>query len=189
MSFFVFILGAIFCGTIFFVFQDIVWLVKSFWCVCCWSNHQVFWVSGRCRSEFALWWFFVRKSCRHSTGSFSFFLVLTTRHSLSFQKFERQSCLFGVDNAFFTCWCYLGVLNNWFQFFSVESCLFICLSVMRFFSLQVFPFLITVSGWFYFDLLIFIHLFNSTGVVVVAVANLRWCVFVSIKLSQIGSFH
>ena len=40
-----------------------------------------------------------------------------------------------------------------------------------------------------FDVLIFIHLFNSTGVVVVALANLRWCVFVLIKLSQIGSFH
>ena len=47
--------------------------------------------------------FLSEKSCRHSTGSFSFFLVLTTRHTLSFQKFERQSCLFGVDNAFFTC--------------------------------------------------------------------------------------
>ena len=30
--------------------------------------------------------------------------------------------------------------------FSVESCLFMCLPVMRFFSLQAFPFLITVSG-------------------------------------------
>ena len=40
--------------------------------------------------------------------------------------------------------------------FSVESCLFMCLSVMRFFSSQVLPFLITVSGWCYhFDVLIF----------------------------------
>ena len=38
-------------------------------------------------------------------------------------------------------------------------------------------------------MLIFIHLFSSTGVVVVAQVNLRWSVFVSIKLSQIGSFH
>ena len=36
---------------------------------------------------------------------------------------------------------------------------------------------------------LFIHLFSSTGVVVVAQVNLRWSVFVSIKLSQIGSFH
>ena len=34
-------------------------------------------------------------------------------------------------------------------------------------------------------MLFFIHLFNSTGVVVVALVNLRWIVFVSIKLSQI----
>ena len=72
----------------------------------------------------------------------------------------------------------------------MESCLFIGLSVMRFFSLQVFPFLITVSGRYYlFVVLIFIHLFKSTGVAVGALANLSWCVFVSIKLSQIGSFH
>ena len=38
-------------------------------------------------------------------------------------------------------------------------------------------------------MLIFNKLFSSTRVVVVALANLRWVVFVSIKLSQIGSFH
>ena len=38
-------------------------------------------------------------------------------------------------------------------------------------------------------MLIFIHLISSTGVVVVAPVNLRWSVFVSIKLSQIGRFH
>ena len=127
-----------------FVFQDIVWLVKSFCCIHCCSIHQVYCVSGRCRSEFALWWFFVRKSCRHNTGSFSFFLFLTNRHSLSFHKFERHSCLFGVDNSLSTCYWYLGVLSFWFQFFSVESCHFMCLSVMRFFSLQVIPFFISV---------------------------------------------
>ena len=36
---------------------------------------------------------------------------------------------------------------------------------------------------------IFIHLFSSTGVVVVAEMNSRWSVFVSIKLSQIVRFH
>ena len=50
------------------------------------------------------------KSCRHCTGSFSFFLVLTTRHGLSFYKIERQSCLFVVKNAFVTCRLYLGLL-------------------------------------------------------------------------------
>ena len=47
--------------------------------------------------------FLSEKNCRHSTGSFSIFLVLTPRHSLSFQFFERLSCLFGVDNALFSC--------------------------------------------------------------------------------------
>ena len=82
------------------------------------------------------------------------------------------------------------MLNICFQFISVESCLFMCPSVMRFFSLQVFPFLITASGRHYhFDVLTFIHLFIFTGVVAVALANLSWSVFVSIKLSQIGSYH
>ena len=123
----------------FLVFKDIMWLVQSSWCVHCCSIHLVSWVSDRCRSEFALWWFFVRKSCRHTMGIF-FFLVLTTRHSLSFHKFETQRWLFGVDIAFFTCYWYLGVLSFWFQFFfSVESCHFMCLSVMQFFSLQMVP--------------------------------------------------
>ena len=58
MSFFlcfVFILDAIFCGTKFFIFQDIVWPVKSTCRVHCCSFHQFYWVSDRCRSEFALW--------------------------------------------------------------------------------------------------------------------------------------
>ena len=38
-------------------------------------------------------------------------------------------------------------------------------------------------------MLIFVHLFNYTSVAIVALANSRWSVFVSIKLSQIGSFH
>ena len=65
-----------------------------------------------------------------------------------------------------------------------------CLSVMRFFSLQFLPFLITVTGLHsFFDVPIFVQLFNSTSVAIVALANSRWSVFVSIKLSQIGSFH
>ena len=49
----------------------------------------------------------------------------------------------------------------------------------------------SVSGWHNcFDELIFIHLFNYTGVVVVAEADLRCGDFCSKKLSsQIGSFH
>ena len=47
--------------------------------------------------------FLSEKSYRHSAGSLSLFLVLTTKHSLSFHKIENESCLFGVDNAFFNC--------------------------------------------------------------------------------------
>ena len=61
---------------------------------------------------------------------------------------------------------------------------------MRFFSLQVFSFLITVAGWYScFDVLNFNHLYISTSVAIVALANSRWSVFIPIKLSQIGSFH
>ena len=63
--FFVFTLDAIFCGTNFFIFQDSVWLVKKYWRVHCFSIHQFYWISDRCRSGFELWWFFVEKSCRH----------------------------------------------------------------------------------------------------------------------------
>ena len=38
-------------------------------------------------------------------------------------------------------------------------------------------------------MLIFVHLFNSISVAIFALASLRWSDFVSIKLSQIGSFH
>ena len=38
-------------------------------------------------------------------------------------------------------------------------------------------------------MLIFVHLFKSTSVAIVALANSRWRVFVSINVSQFGSFH
>ena len=45
---------------------------------------------------------------------------------------------------------------------------------MQFFSLKVFPFLITASGWYYhFDVLNFIHLISSTGLAIVAEVDLR----------------
>ena len=78
----------------------------------------------------------------------------------------------------------LLVIGTWeclvfdFNFFFVESCHFMCLSVMRFF-LVTSGSIFDHSVWLilFFDVLIFIHLFNSNGVVVVALANLRWCVF------------
>ena len=78
------------------------------------------------------------------------------------------------------------MLSYWFNFFFLESSLFMCLSVMRFFSLQVFPFLITVAGWYScFDVLNFNHLFNSTSVAIVALANSRWSVFIPINCHKL----
>ena len=103
MSFYVFILEAIFCGTSFFlIFQDIVWLVNSSWYFHWCSIHQFYWISGRCRSEFALWWFFVQKSCRQCWQFFSLF-CLDYQTFLEFSQIWRTELLFGVDNAFFTC--------------------------------------------------------------------------------------
>ena len=61
MSFFVFVLDAIFCGTNFFMFQDTVWLAKFSRCVHYCTIPQFYWVSDHCRSGFALWWLFFRK--------------------------------------------------------------------------------------------------------------------------------
>ena len=133
---------------------------------------------------------FCLKKSRYSTCSFSFFLVLTTRHYLSFFKFERQKCLFGIGKALFTCWWHLGVSNYRFQFF-ICGIMYFCVSISdAVFLVTNFPYLITASDWYYhFDVLKFFHLFSSTELVVVALANLLWSVFVWIKLSQIGSFH
>ena len=167
-----FILEAIFCGTIFFHFSGncVASQVLLMFIVAQFISSTGLVVGAEANFRFGV--FLSEKSCRHSAGSFSFFLVLTTRHSLSFHKFERQSCLFGLIMHFVPVDVTWECLIIDFSFFSVESCLFMCLSVMRFFWLQVFPFLITVSGWYYhLDVLIFIHLFSSTGVVVVAQVN------------------
>ena len=193
MSFFVFILDAIFCGTSFFIFQDTVWLVKSSWCVHCCSIQQFYCVSFRCRSEFALWWFLVRKKLSSQYWHFFFFFFLfrlENQRFLVFINLRDRAAFFGLIMDFLLVDVTWECLIIVFSFFSVESCLFMCLSTMWFFSLQVFPFLITASGWYYhLDVLILIHLFSSTGVVVITIANLNLSVFVSIKLSQIGSYH
>ena len=190
MSFFVFILDAIFCGTKFFIFQDIMWLVKLSWCVHCCSIQQYYWVSYRCRSEFTLWWFFVRKQLLSQYWQFFLLFGLDYQTFLVFINLRDRAAFLGLIMLFLLVDVTWECLIIVFSFFSVESCLFMCLSLMWFFSLQVFPFLITASGWYYhFNVLVFIHLFKLSGVAVVSLANLRWCVFVSTKLSQIGSFH
>ena len=148
---------------VFFIFQDTLWLVKSSWCVHCCSIQQFHWVSFRCRSEFALWWFFVRKK----------FVVTVLALFLSFspwkpeipcfQKFERQSCLFGNNNAFFTCYWYLRMLSFNFSFF-LWNHVFLCVyqwcgfsryKFYHFWSLHLADIIISMrSFWFIYSVLL-----------------------------------
>ena len=109
----------------FFHFQDIVWLVKSFWCVHCCSIHQFYWVSDRCRSEFVLWWFFVRKNLSSKYWQFFFLFGRDYQTFLVSIKLKDRAVFLGLIMHFFTCLCYLGVLNNCFQFF-LWSHVFLC---------------------------------------------------------------
>ena len=52
----------------------------------------------------------------------------TNRHYLSFHKFEKQSCLFAVHNALFTCQWSLEVLSFFISVFFCEIMAF-CLSI------------------------------------------------------------
>ena len=132
---------------------------------------------------------FCPKSFRHNDGSFSSFLVLTTRHSLSFHKFERQGGFFGLIMHFSPVDVTWECLIKDFSFFLWNHVFLSVYQWCGFSRYKLFQFW-SVSGWYYhFDVLIFIHLFSSTGIVVIEQVSLRWSVFVSIKLSQIGSFH
>ena len=109
----------------FFIFQDSVWLITSFWCVYCCSIHRFYWLSDRCWSRFALWWFLSEKCCHRlvvSTGFWSWLLnvssVLTT--------LKYTATLFSVVNAFWVCWRFMGVLGFDFGVLVSEICLFLC---------------------------------------------------------------
>ena len=81
-DFFVFVLYAIFCGTIFFILQDTVLLVKKSWWVHCCSNHRFYWLSDCCGSGFLLWWSLSERICRHklvvSTSFWSWLLNVSS---------------------------------------------------------------------------------------------------------------
>ena len=96
MSFFVFILDANFCGTNFFIFQDSVWLVKKSWCVPCCSIYQFYWLSGRCRSGFALWWSFSERNCRHKLVVFTSFLSWLLNVSSVLTSMKYTATFFGL---------------------------------------------------------------------------------------------
>ena len=124
----------------FSIFQDIVWLVKSSWCVKCCSTHQVYWVSVWCSSGFALWCFFVRKVVTVLAVFLSFWSWLPDIPWV-FINLKAELSFWG-RNCLLTCLCYLGLSNFWFQFSLCGIMSFyvsMCLSVMRFFSWKVFP--------------------------------------------------
>ena len=77
-----------------------------------------------------------------------------------------------------------------FVIYVSEICHFLCLSLMRSFLVQVFS-IFDHSVWLVLSIRCahFCSFNFFTGVVVVALANLSWSVFVSIKLSQTGSYH
>ena len=79
----------------FFIFQDLVWLVKSSWCVHCCTIHQFFWVSDRCTSEFALWWFFVRKKLSQY-WQFFFLFSLDQQTFLVFINLKNRAAFLGL---------------------------------------------------------------------------------------------
>ena len=141
----------------FFIFQDIVWLVKSSWCVKCCSTHQVYWVSVWCSSGFALWCFFVRKVVTVLAVFLSFWSWLPDIPWV-FINLKAELSFWG-RNCLLTCLCYLGLSNFWFQFSLCGIMSFyvsMCLSVMRFSREKFFHYLNTVSGWYYqFNVLFF----------------------------------
>ena len=115
--FFVFVLDAIFCGKIFFIFQDTAWLVKKSWSVHCCYNHRFYWLSDRCGSRFALWWSLSERSCRHKlVVSTSFWSWLLNVSSVLISLKYTATLFWGVS-ALWVCWHFMGVLS--FRFWSL----------------------------------------------------------------------
>ena len=142
-----------------------MWLVKSSWCLHCCSSHKFTGLAIVAEATLHCGDFLFEKNCRHTTGNFSFFLVYTTRHSLNFLEFERQSCLFGLIMPFLlvdgTWKCLLIDLS----FFSVESYLFMCLSAMCFSRYKFFSFdhSVWLILWFWCAQFFFILFYWASG--------------------------
>ena len=141
MSFFVFILDAIFFGTSFYFFRTVCGLYShlDMFIAVPLTNYTRLAINAkpilRCGE------FLSEKNCRHRADSLSFFLVLTTRHSLNFHKFEKSSCLFGlvmpcvfVDG---TCEC---LIFDFSFFFCGIMAFFVSISDAVFLVTSFFPF-------------------------------------------------
>ena len=104
MSFFVFVLDAIFCGTNFFIFQDTVWLVKSSRCVHYCSIHQLYWLAIVAEADLRCDDFLSEKSCRHnlvvSTSVWS--RLLNVSSVLTTKKYSH---------TFLVCYCAVDLLT------------------------------------------------------------------------------
>ena len=199
MSFFVLSLMRSFVAQFFFfIFQDIVWLVKSSWCVQCCSIHQFYWVSDRCRSGFALrWFFFSEKSCRYKLVVFTSFWSWLVNVSSILTSLKYTATFFGVVNALWVCWQFMGALSFDFHLCFSEICHFLCLSLMRSFVVHFFSFFRIFCGYLsHLDVFIVVPFISSSGLAIVAEANLRcgdfcqtFVVFINWKLELIMFFH
>ena len=133
--FFVFLKYVIFCVypwcdllwyNFFFIFQDTVWLVKSSWCVHCCSIHQFYWVSDRCRSGSALWWFFVRKNLSSKLVVFTSVCSWLLNVSSILTSLKYTATFLVVNALWVVCWQFMGALRFWFWslFFFLKNVIF-----------------------------------------------------------------
>ena len=102
MSIFVFVLDAIFCGTIFFIFQDTVWLVNlldKFIVVPFISSTRLALVAEAVCSVII----FVQKSCRHKLVVSTRFWSWLRNASSVLTSLKYAALLFWSVNALWVC--------------------------------------------------------------------------------------
>ena len=124
-----------------------MWLVKKTWCVNCCSIPQFYWVSDRCRSGFARWWFFVRKVVVINwwfplASGLGYWIFLQFWHLWNTQPQQLFGLLMRCGYAEGS-WEYIC-----FDCFSLSfwNMSFLCSSLMRFFVVQFF-FIFKDSVW------------------------------------------
>ena len=147
--FFVSILDAIFRGTIFFAFEDSVWLVKKTWSVHCCSIPQFYCVSDHCWSGFALWGIFVLKKVVVINWLFPLASGPGYWTFLQFWQPKKHSDnFFWFVNGLMRCGMlrFMGVLSFWFFSSCFWNMSFFCLFLMRSFVVYIFSIFRTLCG-------------------------------------------
>ena len=194
MSLFVFILDAIFCGTIFFfIFQDSFWLVKKSWYVHSCSTQQFYWVSDHCRGDLRCDELLSEKSCRHKLVVSTSFWYWLLNVSSVFTSLIYIATLFRVVNALWICWQLMGALSFWFWSLCFWNMSFFCVCTWCDLLWYKFFFIFQDSVWLvkksWCVQCCSMHLFYW----ICDCCRIRfalWWVFVRKKLSsQIVSFH